>query len=63
MHKQQYRREHKPSTIRTSVRAIVSHYKRVGQSRRQVVKIQSALCEVACEQNSHGLKIAVLKLY
>ena len=27
------------------------------------VRIQSALCEVACEQNSCGLKIAVVKIY
>ena len=28
-----------------------------------VVRIQSALCEVACEQNSSGLKIAVVKIH
>ena len=27
------------------------------------VRIQSTLCEVACEQNSRGLKIAVVKIY
>ena len=57
------RREHEPSTARTFVRLIMSDYKRIRQSRRQVVRIQSNLCEVACEEKSHGLKIAVVKIY
>ena len=40
---------------------IAFDYKR--QNRRRVVKIQSALCEVACAQNSRCLKIAVVKIY
>ena len=40
-----------------------SAYKRTRQSRQVVVRIQSALCEVACEQNNHGLNIAVVKFY
>ena len=37
-------------------------YKRATHSRQRVIRIQSALCKVACEQNSHGLKIAVVKI-
>ena len=37
-------------------------YKNARQSRQQSVRIQSALCEVACEENSRGLKIAVAKI-
>ena len=33
----------------------------LASSRRRVVRIPSAFCEVACEQNSRGLKIAVVK--
>ena len=35
------------------------HFKNVHYT---VVKIQSFLCEVACEENSRGLKIAVAKI-
>ena len=38
-------------------------YKCVIQSWQRVVRIQSALCEVACEKkNSRGLNIAVVKI-
>ena len=39
------------------------NYKRPRQSRQRVVRIQSALSEVACEQNISGLKIAIVKVY
>ena len=35
--------------------------KRARQSRQRVVRIQSALCEVACELNRRGLKMTVVK--
>ena len=38
------------------------YYKRARQSRQRVVRIQSALCNVACEQNDCGLKIAIVKI-
>ena len=56
------RREHEPFALRTFVRLIVLDYTRARQSRRQPVRIQSTLCEVACKENSHGLKIAVVKI-
>ena len=69
MHRQQVapiefwrRRELELSASRTLVRLIVFDYKRARQCRRQSVRIQSALCEVACEENSRGLKIAVGKI-
>ena len=34
----------------------------VKQSRRQALRIQSAVCEVVCEQNSCGLKNTVVKI-
>ena len=52
--------EHFTST--TFVILIVLEYKRARQSRLQSVRVQSALCEVACEQNSRVLKIAVVKI-
>ena len=42
----------KRPTSRTFIRLITCAYKR--QSRQEVVRIQLALCEVECEQNSHG---------
>ena len=57
-------REHERFTSRTFVRLFVLDYKKARQSRRWVVvKIPSALCEVACEQNSRGLKTAIVKIY
>ena len=53
--------EQERSTLRTFVILIVLNYKRAKQSKRRVVRIQSALCEVACEQNSYGLKIFIVK--
>ena len=50
------RREHERSTSRTFVRLIVLDYKSARQSRQRVVRILSALCEVACDENSRGLK-------
>ena len=46
-----------------NVRLFVLDYKRVKQSRRRVLKIQSTLCEVAYEKHSRSLKIAVVKVY
>ena len=57
------RGEHERSTLRMFIRLIGLDYKRARQSRQRVVAIQSTLCEVACEQNSHGLKIADVKTY
>ena len=57
------RLEHSRSTLRTFVRLFVLNNKRARQSRRQIVRIQSNLCEVWCEENSRGLKIAVVKFY
>ena len=57
------KREHERYTSKTFVRLFVFDYKRAKQSRRLVVKVQSALCKVACEQKSHGLKIAVIRIY
>ena len=37
-------------------------YKNARQSRQQSVRIQSVLCKVACEENSRGLKIVVVKI-
>ena len=54
------KRKHELSTSRTLLRLFVLDYKKARQ-RRRVVRIQSALCEVECEQNSRGLKIAVVK--
>ena len=51
------------STSRTFVRLFLQNYKRARQSRLQAVRIQSALCEVACEGNSLGLKNAIVKIY
>ena len=45
-----WRREQKLSASRTFVRLNVLDYKRAIQSKRQSVRIHSALCEVACEQ-------------
>ena len=56
------RRKHESSASGTFVRLIVLNYKSVRQIRRQSVRIQSALCEVACEENSRGSKIAVVKI-
>ena len=56
------RREHERFTSRTFVTLFVLDYKRARQSRRRVVRIQSVLCEVACEVNSRGLKIAIMKI-
>ena len=50
------RREHERSTSRRFVRLIVLGYKRARQSRQLVVRIQLALCEVACKENNRGLK-------
>ena len=41
---------------------VVLHLKIARQSRRQSVRLQSALCEVEFEENSSGLKIAVVKI-
>ena len=57
------RREHELSVLRTFVKLIMFDYKRARQSRRQSVRIQSALCEVACEKNSCGLKILAIHIY
>ena len=38
-------------------------YKKARQSRQQLVRIQTSLCEVACEQNSCSLKISIVKIY
>ena len=46
------RREHEPSTLRTFVRLFLLDYKRAKQSRQPAVRLQSVLCEVACEENS-----------
>ena len=54
------RREQEPSASRTFVRPIVLDNKRARQSRGQLVRIQSVLCEVACEQNGRGLKCFAL---
>ena len=54
------RREHEPLTSRRFV--ILIGLKMARQSRRQLVKIQSTLCEVACKPNSRGFKIAVVKI-
>ena len=50
----------KKFTSITFVRLFAMRYKRARQYRRRVVKIQSTLCEVACEQNSCGFKISVV---
>ena len=55
-------REHEHSASRMFVILIVLDYKMARQRKRQSVRIQSALCEVACEQNSCGLKIAIIKI-
>ena len=48
------------STSRILFRLITCAYIKARESRqRAVVRIQSALCEVACEEYSRGLKIAV----
>ena len=48
------------SFSRTFVRLFVQNYKWIRRSRRRgAVRIQSALCEVACKENSCGLKISV----
>ena len=52
------KRNHERSTSRTFIRLKTCAYKRLKQ---QSVRIQSALYEVACEQNGCGLKIAVDK--
>ena len=57
------RRKPESSTSKTFIRLITCAYKRTRQSRQLVVRIQSALCEVAYEQNNHGLNIAVVKIY
>ena len=70
IHKQQVvaivfsrRRERECSASRTFVRLIVLNYKRARQSRlKTVVRIQSALCEVACKENSNSLKVVVVKI-
>ena len=56
------KREHKPSPSIMFVRLFVLAYKRARESKRQSVRNQSALCEVAYEDNSQGLKIAVIKI-
>ena len=56
-------REQEIFTSRTFLRQFVLDYKRVKQSSQREVIIQSALCEVACEQNSHSLKTVVVKIY
>ena len=57
------KREHQYFISRTFVRLIVLNYKRARQDRRQSVRMQSTLCEVACEENSCGLKIFFVKSY
>ena len=57
------KRKHECSTSRTFVRLFLLDYKRAKQSKRRVVRIQSTLCEVTCEENSRGLTIAVVKIY
>ena len=57
------KRKHEPSTSRTCIRLFVLDYKRVRQRRRRVVGIQSALCEVACEETNRGLDITIVKVY
>ena len=59
----QRKRQHERSTSRTFVRLFVLDYKTARQSRRRAPRIQSVLCEVVCEENSHGLKINVAKVY
>ena len=55
------RRVHVRSTSRMTVIRIVLDYKRATQNRREsVVRIQLALCEVASELNSRGLKSRIL---
>ena len=50
------------STSRTFIRLKTCAYKKARQNKLQsVVRILSALCEDACEQNSRGLKI--VKIY
>ena len=67
--------KHKYST--SFVRLFMQHYKRAKRSLgclcwtikwqdkadKQSVTIQSALCEVMCEENSRGLNTAVVKAY
>ena len=58
------KRVHECSTSRTLDRLFVLVYKMATSSRRRVVvRIQSALCEVACEENTRALKITVVKIY
>ena len=44
------KQEHECSTARMFVRLFVLDYKTTRLSRRQVVRIQSALCEAACKE-------------
>ena len=54
------RQECEPSTLRTFGRLKVCAYKKPRQSGQQSVRIQSALCEVAFEENSCGLKVSAV---
>ena len=56
------RQERGPTASRTFVRLFVLDYKTERQSRRQSVRIQSALCEVTYDCGC-GFKIDVVKIY
>ena len=43
-------------------RLFVLDVKKARQSRQRVVRILSALCEVACEENCHGSETDIVKI-
>ena len=50
-------------TSRTFIRLKIFAYKKVTQSMQHSERIQSVLGEIACEENSRGLKTFFLKIY
>ena len=48
--------EHELSILRTFCKLKMCVYKRARQSGQESVRIQSALCKVACDQNGCGCK-------
>ena len=51
-----------PSALRTLVIVFVLDYKGQDKADNESVRIQSALREIACEHNSRGLKVAMVKI-
>ena len=54
-----------PNRVLKKVRTQMLYFKKLAKQicPLQIVVIQSDLCEVECQENSHGLKIAILKIY